>query len=45
MRLHASADYGTPVDVYTGENVSTIVVKIIQSYVNIVNRTVRRKDS
>ena len=45
MRLHASADYGTPVDVYTGENVSTIVVKIIQSYVNIVNRLVWRKDS
>ena len=45
MRLHASADYGTPVDVYTGENVSTIVVKIIQSYVNIVNRMVWRKDS
>ena len=45
MRLHAAADYGTPVDVYTGENVSTIVVKIIQSYVNIVNRTVWRKDS
>ena len=44
MRLHASADYGTPVDVYTGENVSTIVVKIIQSYVNIVNRMVWRKD-
>ena len=44
MRLHASADYGTPVDVYTGENVSTIVVKIIQSYVNIVNRLVWRKD-
>ena len=45
MRLHASADYGTTVDVYTGENVSTIVVKIIQSYVNIVNRMVWRKDS
>ena len=45
MTLHASADYGTPVDVYTGENVSTIVVKIIQSYVNIVNRLVWRKDS
>ena len=45
MRLHASADYGTPVDVYTGANVSTIVVKIIQSYVNIVNRMVWRKDS
>ena len=45
MCLHASADYGTPVDVYTGENVSTIVVKIIQSYVNIVNRFVWRKDS
>ncbi len=45
MRLHAAADYGIPVDVYTGENVSTIVVKIIQSYVNIVNRMVWRKDS
>ena len=45
IRLHAAADYGTPVDVYTGEKVSTIVVKIIQSYVNIVNRMVWRKDS
>ena len=43
LSLHQADDFGTPVDVYTGENVSTIVVKIIQSYVNIVNRMVWRK--
>ena len=34
---------GTPVDVYVGENVSNIVVKIIQSYVTVVNKMVWRK--
>lgn len=34
---------GIPVPDYTDENVSTKVVKIIQSYVNIVNRMVWRK--
>ena len=34
---------GVPVPDYTDENVSTKVVKIIQSYVNIVNRMVWRK--
>lgn len=34
---------GIPVDDYIDENVSTKVVKIIQSYVNIVNRMVWRK--
>lgn len=36
--------YGKPVDVYTDEDVSTIVVKIIQSYVTVVNKMVWRKE-
>ncbi len=44
MAMNASHDYGTPVDVYVGENVSNIVVKIIQSYVTVVNKMVWRKD-
>ena len=36
-------DYGTPVPNYTDENVSTKVVKIIQSYVGVVNKMVWRK--
>ena len=36
-------EYGTPVPDYTDENVSTKVVKIIQSYVGIVNKMVWRK--
>ena len=43
MEMNKNQDYGTPVDVYIGENVSTIVVKIIQSYVNVVNKMVWRK--
>ena len=43
LEMHENGDYGTPVDVYVGENVSTIVVKIIQSYVNVVNKMVWRK--
>ena len=43
IAMHRDGDFGTPVDVYTGENVSGKVVKIIQSYVNIVNRMVWRK--
>lgn len=43
LEMHRNEDYGTPVDVYIGENVSTIVVKIIQSYVNVVNKMVWRK--
>lgn len=35
--------YGLPVPTYTDENVSTKVVKIIQSYTGIVNRMVWRK--
>lgn len=44
IAMHRNGDYGTPVDVYTGEDVSTIVVKIIQSYVNVVNKMVWRKE-
>ncbi len=36
-------DFGTPVPNYTDENVSTKVVKIIQSYTGIVNKMVWRK--
>lgn len=35
-----NGDYGTPVPNYTDENASTKVVKIIQSYVGIVNKMV-----
>lgn len=43
VAMNQNRDYGTPVDVYIGENVSTIVVKIIQSYVSVVNKMVWRK--
>ena len=43
-RKNANHDDGTPVDVYVGENVSNIVVKIIQSYVTVVNKMVWRKE-
>ncbi len=43
ISMTRNGDHGTPVDVYVGENVSTIVVKIIQSYVNVVNKMVWRK--
>jgi len=38
-----NGDLGTPVPDYVDENVSTKVVKIIQSYTSIVNRMVWRK--
>ena len=44
IAMNCNRDYGAPVDVYVGENVSTIVVKIIQSYVTVVNKMVWRKD-
>ena len=43
FEMQHNGDHGTPVDVYLGENVSTKVVKIIQSYVSIVNKMVWRK--
>ncbi len=41
--LNENGDYGIPVPDYVEENVSTKVVKIIQSYTGIVNKMVWRK--
>ncbi|MCQ2584364.1 MAG: UDP-N-acetylglucosamine 2-epimerase (non-hydrolyzing) [Treponema sp.] len=43
VELVKDGEYGTPVPNYTDENVSTKVVKIIQSYVGVVNKMVWRK--
>lgn len=43
VELVRNGDCGIPVPDYTDENVSTKVVKIIQSYVNVVNKMVWRK--
>ncbi|MEG2450018.1 MAG: UDP-N-acetylglucosamine 2-epimerase (non-hydrolyzing) [Eubacterium sp.] len=43
VEMNENEDYGIPVPNYVDENVSTKVVKIIQSYVGIVNTTVWRK--
>ena len=43
VELVKNGDYGFPVPNYTDENVSTKVVKIIQSYVGVVNKMVWRK--
>lgn len=44
VSLDNNGDFGIPVPVYTDENVSTKVVKIIQSYTGIVNKMVWRKN-
>lgn len=43
--MNENNDLGIPVPDYTEENVSVKAVKIIQSYTNIVNRMVWRKDN
>ena len=43
VSLNADGNYGIPVPDYVEENVSTKVVKIIQSYVGVVNKMVWRK--
>lgn len=43
VEMNANGDYGIPVPDYIEENVSTKVVKIIQSYTGIVNKMVWRK--
>ena len=43
VELNKNADYGVPVPDYVEENVSTKVVKIIQSYTGIVDKMVWRK--
>lgn len=42
--MNENGDCGTPVPNYTDENVSTKVVKIIQSYTGVVNKMVWRKN-
>lgn len=43
VELNKNGDYGIPVPDYIEENVSTKVIKIIQSYVGVVNKMVWRK--
>jgi len=43
VEMNSSGDYGIPVPDYVEENVSTKVVKIIQSYTRIVDKMVWRK--
>ena len=43
VELNLDQDYGTPVPNYMDENVSTKMVKLIQSYVGVVNKMVWRK--
>ena len=43
IKMNENGDYGIPVPDYVEENVSTKVVKIIQSYTNVVNKMVWRK--
>ncbi len=44
VTLNQNGDYGIPVPDYIEENVSTKVVKIIQSYTGVVDKMVWRKD-
>ncbi|MEE1503943.1 MAG: UDP-N-acetylglucosamine 2-epimerase (non-hydrolyzing), partial [Acutalibacteraceae bacterium] len=41
--MNENGDFGIPVPTYVEENVSTKVVKIIQSYTGVVNKMVWRK--
>ena len=43
VELYRNGDFGIPVPDYTDENVSTKVVKLIQSYTGVVNKMVWRK--
>ena len=43
VEMNESGDYGIPVPDYVEENVSSKVVKIIQSYTGIVNKMVWRR--
>lgn len=44
ITMNQNGDYGIPVPDYVEENVSTKVVKIIQSYTGVVNKMVWRKN-
>ena len=43
VEMNKAGDHGIPVPNYVDENVSTKVVKIIQSYTGVVNKMVWRK--
>ncbi len=43
VEMNSNGDFGIPVPNYTDENVSTKVVKLIQSYTGVVNKMVWRK--
>ena len=43
VMMNDNKDYGIPVPNYTDQNVSTKVVKIIQSYTGVVDKMVWRK--
>ena len=43
VQMNQNGDYGIPVPDYVEENVSTKVVKIIQSYTGVVDKMVWRK--
>lgn len=43
IELNTNGDFGLPVPTYVDENVSTKVVKLIQSYMGVVNKMVWRK--
>ena len=45
VEMNRNGDYGIPVPDYIEENVSSKVVKIIQSYTGVVNKMVWRKDT
>lgn len=44
VEMNKAGDYGTPVPDYIEENVSSKVIKIIQSYTGIINKMVWRKE-
>lgn len=44
VELYKRGDHGTQVPTYTDQNVSTKVVKLIQSYTGVVNKMVWRKE-
>ena len=44
VEMNRAGDYGIPVPDYIEENVSSKVVKIIQSYIGVVNKMVWRKE-
>ena len=43
VQMHQNGDYGIPVPDYVEQNISTKVVKLIQSYTGVVNKMVWRK--